>query len=60
MTAATAQMRRRRDIVPGHESLRFSLPVGTKRIGTTTGVQRGHCGQEWRLSMIRLKRIYNF
>jgi hypothetical protein len=36
MTAATAQMRQRRDVVPGHESLRFSLPVGTKRIGTTS------------------------
>jgi hypothetical protein len=32
MTAATAQMRRRRhDIVSEHESLRPSLPVGMER-----------------------------
>jgi hypothetical protein len=31
MTAAMAQMRRRRDIVSGHESLRPSLPVGMER-----------------------------
>jgi hypothetical protein len=31
MTAATAQMRRRRDIVFRHKSLRLSLPVGMER-----------------------------
>jgi hypothetical protein len=31
MTAATAQMRRRRDIVSRHKSLSPSLPVGMER-----------------------------
>jgi hypothetical protein len=31
MTAAMAQMRRQRDIVSGHESMCFSLPVGMER-----------------------------
>jgi hypothetical protein len=37
MTAAMAQMRRRHDIVSGHESLRFSLLVGMERSPTWAG-----------------------